>query len=128
MLLQRERSARRPAVSRSGQPRERADLTPVYAMMIFRHLRAVGADWVHRFPELGSSTSHWRTARTHRTRYSVTQAGVAELQAQQRRAEVERFRAELRDTNARVCEDAMDQLPPAIVRAHQQVYGRDARG
>ncbi|MFN2447577.1 MAG: hypothetical protein ABR606_18570 [Vicinamibacterales bacterium] len=30
----------------------RADLTPVYAM-IFRRLKAEGADWVYHFPEIG---------------------------------------------------------------------------
>ena len=33
----------------------RADLMPVYAM-IFRRLKAMGADWVYHFPELGSSS------------------------------------------------------------------------
>jgi hypothetical protein len=30
----------------------RADLIPLYAT-IFRRLRAVGADWVYYFPEIG---------------------------------------------------------------------------
>jgi hypothetical protein len=37
---------------------------------------------------------------------SVPQAAVAELEAQKRRAEVERFRAELRKANARAREEA----------------------
>ena len=60
--------------------------------------------------------------------YSVSQSAVAELEAQQRRAEVERFRAELRQANARAREEAMDRPPPATVRAYRQVYGRDPRG
>jgi hypothetical protein len=31
---------------------QRGDLAPVYAM-IFSRLKAVGADWVYHFPELG---------------------------------------------------------------------------
>jgi hypothetical protein len=58
----------------------------------------------------------------------VSQAAVIELEAQQRRVEVERFRAELREANARAREDAMDRPAPATVRAYRQVYGRDPRG
>jgi hypothetical protein len=45
-----------------------------------------------------------------------------------RRAEVEKFRAELCEANARAREEAMDRPPPATVRAYRQVYGRDPRG
>ncbi len=87
----------------------RADLTPVYAM-IFRRLKAVGADWVYHFPELGIVELGSIKEDPDRAagEYSVSQAAVAELEAQQRRAEVERFRAELREMNARARETAMD--------------------
>jgi hypothetical protein len=62
------------------------------------------------------------------TNYSVSEAAVAELQAQRRRVEVKRFRAELADMNARAREEAMDRPPPATIRAYRQVYGRDPRG
>jgi len=107
----------------------RADLMRVYAT-IFRRLRAAGADWVYHFPELrivalGSSDDD--TDKPNKA-YSVSEAAVAELKAQQRRAEVERFRAELCEANARAREEAMDLPPPATVRAYRQVYGRDPRG
>jgi hypothetical protein len=107
----------------------RADLTPVYAM-IFRRLKAVGADWVYQFPELGivELGSVDDNADRPYKEYSVSQAAVAELEAQQRRAEVERFRSELREANARAREEAMDRPPPATVRAYRQAYGRDPRG
>ncbi|MGH9203305.1 MAG: hypothetical protein ACRD2A_18915, partial [Vicinamibacterales bacterium] len=107
----------------------RADLTPVYAM-IFRRLKAAGADWVYHFPELGIvelGSADDDTDKPNRE-YSVSQAAVAQLEAQQRRAEVERFRAELREANARAREDAMDRPPPATVRAYREVNGRDPRG
>ena len=53
---------------------QRADLVPVYAM-IFSRLKAVGADWIYHFPELG-----------------VVQSAVAELDAQRRHAEIQKFR------------------------------------
>lgn len=62
------------------------------------------------------------------TSYSVSEAAASELKAQQHRAEVERFRAELADMNARAREEAMDRPPPATVRAYRHVYGRDPRG
>jgi hypothetical protein len=107
----------------------RADLTPVYAM-IFRRLKAAGADWVYHFPELGIVELESTDGDTDKPNkeYSVSQAAVAELEAQQRRAEVERFRAELRDINARAREEALDRQRPATVRAYQQVYERDPRG
>lgn len=106
----------------------RADLAPVYAM-IFRRLKAMDADWVYHFPEVGiiELTPPGDTDNSDK-RYSVSQSAVAELEAQQRRAEVERFRAELREANARAREEAMDQPPPATVRAYRQVHGRDPRG
>jgi hypothetical protein len=106
----------------------RADLMPVYAM-IFRRLKSAGADWVYHFPELGLvDLAPLRTDSELPTRYSVSEGAVAELKAQQHRAELERTRAELAAMNARVREEAMDRPPPATVRAYLQVYGRDPRG
>jgi len=106
----------------------RADLTPVYAM-IFRRLKALGADWVYHIPELGlMDLAPLRIHPEPLTGYSVSEAAASELKAQQHRAEVERFRAELADMNARAREEAMDRPPPATVRAYRQVYGRDPRG
>lgn len=107
----------------------RADLTPVYAM-IFRRLQAMGADWEYHFPELAMIElgSLRDDAEKPATQYSVSESALAELTAQQRRAEVERFRAELREMNARARDEAMDHEPPATVRAYRQVYGRDPSG
>jgi hypothetical protein len=106
----------------------RADLTLVYAMM-FRRLKALGADWVYHFPELGLiELAPLNDADKRNNAYSVSKAAVAELDAQRRRAEVEQFRTELREMNARAREEALDQPPPATVGAYRQVYGRDPRG
>lgn len=106
----------------------RADLTPVYSM-IFRRLKAMDADWVYHFPELGLVELAPADDTDKRGGgYSVPQAAVAELEAQKRSADVERLRAELREANARAREEAMDRPPPATVRAYRQMYGRDPRG
>jgi hypothetical protein len=106
----------------------RADLMPVYAM-ILRRLKAARADWVYHFPEIGLvELPPGDDADKVGETYSVSQAAVAELETQKRRAEVERLRAELREANARARDEAMDCPPPATVRAYRQVYGRDPRG
>jgi hypothetical protein len=106
----------------------RADLTSVFAM-IFRRLRALNADWVYHFPELGLvELAPLDNADKPNNAYSVSKAAVAELDAQKRRAKVEQFRTELREMNTGAREEAMDRPPPATVRASWQVYGRDPRG
>lgn len=106
----------------------RADLVPVY-VMIFRRLKATGADWIYHFPEIGIvELAPADDVDKAGAAYSVSQAAVAELETQKRRAEVERLRAELHEANACAREQAMDRPPPATVRAYRQVYGRDPRG
>ena len=108
---------------------QRADLAPVYAM-IFSRLKAVGADWVYHFPELGivEFSSRDDDSAPSAPGYSVTQRAVAELNAQRHRAEVQKRRAELEDMNAHAREQAMNREPPATVRAYRRVYGCDPRG
>jgi hypothetical protein len=106
----------------------RADLTPVYAM-IFRRLKALGADWVYHFPELyltELAPIEWDGEQ--QTRYSVPEAAITELKAQKKRAEMARFLADVADMNARAREAAMGRRPPATVRGYREVYGRDPRG
>jgi hypothetical protein len=107
---------------------DRADLAPVYAM-IFRRLEALGADWVYHFPEIGLVEFESVDADADRSnRYSVAAAAAAELNARQRRDEVEHLRATLAEANVRAREDAMDRPPSPIVRAYRKVYGQDPRG
>lgn len=107
----------------------RADLTPVYTM-IFRRLKTRGADWIDRFPELGvvDLTPLHADAKQQPTGYSVSEAAVAELKAQQRRIKVERFRSELAEMNRRARGEAMDRPPPATVLAYRLVYRRNPQG
>src|SRR5687768_13662085 len=99
----------------------REDLAPVYAM-IFTRLQAVGADWIYHFPQLGlvELPSKHDDRAASAPGYSVSQGAVAELNAQRRREKVQKFRAELEESNARAREEALDREPPAIVRAYRQ--------
>ena len=107
---------------------ERADLVSVYAM-IFRRLRSLGADWVYHFPEIHVvDLGALRRDTEQASRYSASEGAVAELEAQERQAELERLRSELAVSNAAAREEAMEAPPPATVRAYRHVYGRDPRG
>jgi hypothetical protein len=106
----------------------RADLAPVYAL-IFRRLKSLGASWKYAFPQIYlTELASDEVVHKPSTKYSVSQGAVAELEAQKKRAEVARFRAELDEANARAREEALDQEPPATVRAYRDVYGRDPHG
>lgn len=106
----------------------RADLTPVYAM-IFRRLRALGADWQYHCPELYLWELEPGDLRVEQPAgYSVSESAAAELQAQKRRTDTGRMRAEIDQLNAQARERALDEETPATVRAYRQVYGRDPRG
>jgi len=109
--------------------RGRADLAPVYAMILTR-LKAMGADWIYHFPELGivELTPADDDSEASGPGYSVSSGAVAELNAQNRRAEVQRLRSELKEMNASARDEAMDREPPTTVRAYRRVYGRDPRG
>jgi hypothetical protein len=97
--------------------------------MTFRHLKAMDADWVYPSRNFGSSSSHdWTTARIAWEVIRCRRRRVAEFDAQKRRAEVERFRSELREPNARAREKAMEP-PTTCDRAHvsQTVRPRSTR-
>jgi hypothetical protein len=106
----------------------RADLAPVYGM-IFRRLRALGADWEYHFPELYLwEPDPGALGVEQPAGYSVSESAAAELTAQKRRADTARMRAEIEELNAHSREKALDQETPATVRAYRHVYGRDPRG
>jgi hypothetical protein len=109
---------------------DRADLTPVYAM-IFQRLKTLGADWEFHFPQLGIvDLSPLREAleKQKPEEYSPSEAFGKEQEERERQAELERFRAELAEGNAQARRDAMDHPPPATVSAYQTVYGHDPKG
>ncbi len=109
---------------------DRADLTPVYAL-IFQRLKALGADWEFHFPELGLvdlSPLREKLEKQKPEDYSPSEAFGKEQEERQRQAELERFRTELAEDNAQARQDAMDHPTPAVVQAYQTVYGRDPKG
>jgi len=109
---------------------DRADLTPVYAM-IFRRLKALGADWEFHFPQLGIvdlSPLRETLEKQKPDEYSPSEAFGKEQEERERQAELERFHAELAEGTAQARREAMDHPPPATVCAYQTVYGRDPKG
>lgn len=109
---------------------DRTDLTPVYGM-IFHRLKALGADWEFHFPQLGIvdlSPLRETLEKQKPEEYSPSEAFGKEQEERERQVELERFRAELAEGTTKARRDAMDDPPPATVRAYQAVYGRDPKG
>lgn len=107
---------------------QRADLTPVYAM-IFRRLQALGADWEYQFPEIRVVDFGSRDAGPGRPEeYSPSEAFAKEQEERARQEELAGVRADLAAIHAEARREAMDRPPPATVRAYQHIYGRDPRG
>jgi hypothetical protein len=109
---------------------DRADLTPVYAM-IFRRLRSLGTDWEFHFPQLGIvdlSPQREQLEKPKPEEYSPSEAFGKEQEERERQEELERVRAELAEGNAQAWRAALDGPPPATVRAYQAVHGRDPKG
>jgi hypothetical protein len=106
----------------------RADLEPVYRM-IFRRLKALGADWDYHFPELGIvDLSPLREAAEKPEDYSPSEAFAKEQEEKERQAELERVRGELAEIGEKARQEALDRPAPPTVRAYQEIYGRDPKG
>jgi len=95
---------------------DRADLTPVYAM-IFRRLATHGYDWEYAFP------------RIHAIDFGRDRDETADLadrlEQDRQRADLQTF---LEEGHQEALEIAKDRPPPAIVDAYRQVYGEFPRG
>jgi hypothetical protein len=107
----------------------RADLTSVY-QMIFRRLRALGANWQYHFPQLyivDLAPLREQMEKTEET-YSPSEAFAKEQQKLGRQEELEKTKAELEEIQNQARRKAMDRPPPPIVRAYQEVYGSDPNG
>ncbi|MBI2203449.1 MAG: hypothetical protein HYU41_06320 [Candidatus Rokubacteria bacterium] len=92
---------------------DRADLTPVYAM-IFRRLAEHGYDWKYAFPRL-SAVYFDRPG----------EPLAASLERERERTELQ---ALMDDTHREALERAKDQPPPATVIAYRRVYGTEPPG
>jgi hypothetical protein len=87
---------------------DRADLTPVYAM-IFRRLARHGYDWEYTFPRL----------------YAVRLAEPDDSERDRRGTELDEM---LEDGHREALARAQDEPPPRTVEAYRAVYDRDPRG
>lgn len=111
----------------------RADLLPVY-VMIFRRLRARGMDWVYHFPRLG--LVDFRPLKKQMDEQKRREAGEAEFEGYDPEAamaaeeedrkhdeEVAAMRATLDEGHREAVAAALEEEPPAVVRAYRAVYG-----
>lgn len=102
--------------------RGRAILGVVYRM-IFARLKAVGADWKYRFPELHAVD----LSSERRTVERPVEEPSSEDQ-RQAEAEVHQFRAGLAQISEQARREARSGPPPEIVRAYENIYGRAPLG
>lgn len=111
----------------------RADLQPVYEM-IFRRLRAAGADWEYHFPELHAvklpkledlpgekKPPEWES-------YSPSAALENEEAEREEEAKEEQMAKDIAKANEEAKSNAMDRPPPKTVNAYVAVYGREPKG
>ena len=95
---------------------DRADLTPVYAM-IFRRLAMGGCDWAYAFPRLYAIELEPEGDET---------ADLADrMERERRRADLQQL---LDEGHREALELAKDRPPPEAVDAYRRVYGKFPRG
>jgi hypothetical protein len=112
---------------------QRADLTPVYAM-IFRRLKSRRFDWVYRFPQLYAIDMRpLKAALDDRNEpdwlnYSPSEALAKEQQEQDRDRELGELRESLDESHREAVDEALRLPPPPTVRAYEIVYGQFPAG
>jgi hypothetical protein len=111
---------------------QRADLTPVYAM-IFRRLKSRKLDWIYHFPRLYAIDLRPLTALKEQNEpewldYSPSEALAKEQEEQARDRELAELRESFDEGYREAIEEARDLPPPPTVRAYEAVYGQFPRG
>jgi hypothetical protein len=114
---------------------QRADLTPVYAM-IFRRLRRCGLDWIYHFPWLYAvdlrplkealDQDHQRAPEWLND--SPSEALAREEEQKKHDRELAELRESLDAGYREAVEEALGAPPPSTVRAYQAMYGHFPRG
>lgn len=112
---------------------QRADLTPVYAM-IFRRLKSRQLDWIYHFPRLYAIDLRPLEAALEKrdepewANYSPSEALAKEQQEQDRDSELAELRESLDEDYREAVEEALNHAPPPTVSAYEAVYGRFPTG
>jgi hypothetical protein len=112
---------------------QRADLTPVYRMILGR-LRGRGLDWVYHFPRLYAldlrplAEAMDRKDEPEWLNYSPSDALAREEEAKERDRNLAELRESLDEGYRAAIEEALKHPPPATVRAYEAVYGRYPQG
>lgn len=100
----------------------RADLTPVYHL-IFRRLKALGADWSYEFPRL-----HLIDFGPHEDDpsepYNPSAALQKEADGKAKAAKLQEMRRKLDRDDLSAKRQARTQEPPATVQSYQALYGK----
>jgi len=106
----------------SSQVRSRADLTPVY-QLIFRRLKAVGADWRYSFPQIHIVDFSSREPDSD-TPYDPSSALEQEAERIARAEKIANTRQNIERNAQRAKRKARTDPLPATVGAYQGIYGK----
>lgn len=112
---------------------QRADLTPVYAM-IFRRLKNRGHDWIYHFPRLYAIDLRPLKAALDEGKepdwanYSPSEALAKEQEEQESDRELAELRESLDEGYREAIEEALKHPPSPTVQAYQAVYERFPAG
>ncbi len=102
---------------------ERADYGPVYEM-VFRRLKALGTDWIYRFPRIGMVRFEKPDEPDKPEEYSPSEAFAKEVKKREDDAEFARMEAEMEAAYRESAAAAAKAKPPPIVQAYRRVFGR----
>lgn len=100
----------------------RVDLTPVYHL-IFRRLKALGADWSYAFPRIHLIDFGGREDDPS-VAYDPSAALQKEAEQKAKAAELQEMRRKLDRDDLSAKRKARTQEPPATVQSYQSLYGK----
>ena len=109
---------------------DRADTTPVFELL-FRRVRAAGCDWEYAFPRISLvdlSGLREDTQPDDPARYNPVKAMEQQMEAGQKKAEMNRLQEKLDESYREEYEAAKYKLPPPEVRAYRNIYGQLPQG
>ena len=107
---------------------DRADLTPVYAM-IFRRLKAHGLDWTYTFPRLHLIDMRPLRDALHADTESRDDQDIFSQDDDEERARaLAETQASLNTAHREAIEEALDRPLPPTVQAYESVYGHSPKG
>jgi len=109
----------------SAMIQRRTDLGPVY-QLIFRRFKALGYRWRYSFPRIYAI--RFDEEPTDTLHYDPSAAFAAEEALKKMEEEEMAFQEKRDKEHAEAKRRALDQAPPAVVSAYQEIFGEEPQG